>query len=117
VPLGAFVAAVGADSPDKSELMPALFAGATVVVDVLSQALAMGDLRHAVAAGAIAADGIHGELGEVVAGSRAGRTHDGEIAIFDSTGTAYQDVASAARLYALAGARGIGTRIDLGALS
>jgi ornithine cyclodeaminase/alanine dehydrogenase-like protein (mu-crystallin family) len=112
---GAFVAAVGADSPDKSELKPDLFRGATVVVDLKSQALAMGDLRHAVAAGAIGAAQVHAELGEVVAGTRPGRTRDDEIAIFDSTGTALQDVASAARLYELACAREAGRAVDLGA--
>ena len=34
VPPGAFVAAVGADSPEKSELAPELMANATIVVDV-----------------------------------------------------------------------------------
>jgi alanine dehydrogenase len=111
---GTFIAAVGADSPDKSELEPALFKGATVVVDVLSQALAMGDLRHAVAAGAFRAAEVHAELGEIVAGRRAGRTGEAEITIFDSTGTAVQDVAAAARIFDLARARGLGHRTDLG---
>jgi ornithine cyclodeaminase/alanine dehydrogenase-like protein (mu-crystallin family) len=111
---GTFIAAVGADSPDKSELAPVLFRGATVVVDLLSQALAMGDLRHAVAAGAVSAAQVHAELGEVVAGRKAGRTGDDEIAIFDSTGMGIQDVASAARVYELALARGAGQRCDLG---
>ena len=44
---GAFIAAVGTDSPDKSEIAPELMAAATVVVDVLEQCLEMGDLRHA----------------------------------------------------------------------
>jgi len=51
VPQGAFVAAVGADSPEKSELAPELMAGATIVVDLLAQAVTMGDLHHAIVAG------------------------------------------------------------------
>ena len=47
---GTFVAAVGADSPEKSEIAPALMASAKVVADVLDQCVAMGDLRHAIAA-------------------------------------------------------------------
>ena len=112
---GTFIAAVGADSPDKSELRPALFRGATVVVDVLSQALAMGDLRHAVAAGAFSAAEVHAEQGEVVAGRKAGRIRDDEIILFDSTGAAIQDVASAARIFELATAQGQGRQIALGA--
>jgi ornithine cyclodeaminase/alanine dehydrogenase-like protein (mu-crystallin family) len=114
---GAFVAAVGADSPDKSELQPALFRGAKVVVDVLGQALAMGDLRHAVAAGAIAVEQVHAELGEVVAGVKSGRSGVTEVTIFDSTGTAIQDLAAAASIFELALARGVGRPVDLGALS
>src|SRR5262249_33477720 len=53
VPRGAFVAAVGADSPEKSELVPALMADATIVVDLLAQAVTMGDLHHAIAAGLV----------------------------------------------------------------
>lgn len=114
---GTFVAAVGADSPDKSELQPALFRCATVVVDLLDQCLAMGDLRHAVAAGAFAPAEVHAELGEVVAGRKPGRIRDDEITIFDSTGTAIQDVASAALIFELARVRGVGLQLQLGALS
>src|SRR5262249_58141089 len=57
VPAGCFVAAVGADNPAKSEIKPDLMARAIVVVDVLDQAVVMGDLHHAVAAGGVAGPG------------------------------------------------------------
>jgi ornithine cyclodeaminase/alanine dehydrogenase-like protein (mu-crystallin family) len=110
---GAFIAAVGADAPQKNELAPDLFREAKVVVDARAQALTMGDTRHAVAARAIRPDGIHAELGEIVAGRRAGRASFDEIAIFDSTGVAIQDVASAARAYELALERGLGCVVAL----
>src|SRR5215470_117289 len=62
VPDGAFVAAVGADSPEKSELAPELMARSTVVVDLLAQAVAMGDLHHAIEAGLVTAQHVHAEL-------------------------------------------------------
>jgi ornithine cyclodeaminase/alanine dehydrogenase-like protein (mu-crystallin family) len=96
---GAFVAAVGADSPEKQEIEPALLASATVVVDILDQAATIGDLHHAIAAGLLSRDGVHAELGDVVAKSRPGRTSAEEIIVFDSTGTALQDVAAAALVY------------------
>ncbi len=105
---GTFVAAVGADNPAKSELEPELMARATVVADVLEQALIMGDLHHAVAAGAMTAGAVHAELGELVTGERPGRTSADEITIFDSTGTGIQDVAAASRAYELARVRGVG---------
>jgi ornithine cyclodeaminase/alanine dehydrogenase-like protein (mu-crystallin family) len=51
---------------------------------------------------------LHAELGEIVAGSKPGRSADDEIFVFDSTGTALQDVAAAAVAYerALASHRG-----------
>ncbi|HET9577266.1 MAG TPA: ornithine cyclodeaminase family protein [Usitatibacter sp.] len=97
---GTFIAAIGADNPHKSELHPELFAGTKVVVDSLEQAAAMGDLHHALAnpcegAGSL----VHAELAEIVANRKPGRTNDDEITIFDSTGLAIQDVASAALAY------------------
>lgn len=105
---GTFVAAVGADSPDKSELAPALMASGAVYVDSLEQCLAMGDLRHAVAAGAIAAADVRGELAGLLAGDIAGRSSPDEICLFDSTGTALQDVASALLAYERVSAVGAG---------
>jgi ornithine cyclodeaminase/alanine dehydrogenase-like protein (mu-crystallin family) len=110
---GAFIAAVGADAPEKHEIHPDLFRHATVVADVAAQALSMGDSHHAVAAGAMPADGLHAELAEVIAGLRPGRMSAKEITLFDSTGVAIQDVASAARVYELALARGLGARVAL----
>ena len=59
----------------------------------------MGDLHHAIAAGKATRESVHGELAEVVAGRKPGRNDDDEITIFDSTGLAIQDVASAALAY------------------
>jgi alanine dehydrogenase len=96
---GAFVAGVGADNEDKQELAPALLARAAVIVDILDQAAVAGDLHHAIAAGVMTRDDVRAELGEVVAGRKRGRLHNDEIVVFDSTGTALQDVAAAAAVY------------------
>lgn len=74
-------------------------AGATVVTDLTEQACAIGELHHAIAAGIMSRDAVHAELGEIVAGRKAGRTSDAEIIVFDSTGTGLQDVAAAAATY------------------
>lgn len=110
---GTFIAAVGADSPQKSEIQPGLMAQARVVVDVLEQSKVMGDLHHAIEAGAMSADDVHGELGEIVAGQRPGRQTEHEITLFDSSGTGVQDVAATARAYELARDRGLGLRCRL----
>jgi alanine dehydrogenase len=110
---GTFIAAVGADSQGKQELDAALVASATLVVDVLEQCAEIGELQHALAAGLMTREGVHAELAEVVAGRRPGRTRDDEITIFDSSGTALQDVAAALLVYEKALARGAGTEVTL----
>jgi ornithine cyclodeaminase/alanine dehydrogenase-like protein (mu-crystallin family) len=116
VPRGAFVAAVGADSPEKNELAPDLMADATIVVDLLAQAMAMGDLHHAIDAGLVSAEDVHAELSDVISGRKPGRTSAGETIVFDSTGTALQDVASAVWIWRRAFAEQAGWRVALGTL-
>ena len=101
---GTFIAAVGADNPQKSELDPDLFPAATIVVDSLEQAMAMGDLHHAIEGGHAVRESVHAELASLVAGTKPGRTRDDEITLFDSTGLAIQDVAAAAMAYERASA-------------
>lgn len=113
---GSFIAAIGADSPGKSEIAPALMAASKVVVDSLEQCAAMGDLHHAVAAGEMRLEQVHAELSELVRGVKTGRSDAHETCIFDSTGVAVQDVASAVRVFERASALGIGTRIDFGGM-
>lgn len=112
---GAFIAAVGADNPEKSEVEPGLLASAKLVVDVLAQCAVMGDLHHALAAGAMAQTDVYAELAQLVTGQRAGRTRDDEILVFDSTGTAIEDAASAAFIYERAQQTDAGTMVALAA--
>src|SRR6266567_7041262 len=87
---GTFIAAVGADNPEKQELHPALMAKSKIVADILEQCVAMGDLHHAIAAGVVTRANVHAELGEIVAGKKPGRESNEEITIFESTGMAYR---------------------------
>ncbi len=106
---GAFVAGVGADSPDKQELEPALLAAASVVTDLTEQCAHVGDLHHAIAAGLMRASDVRGELGQVIVGQAPSRRDAREIIIYDATGTALQDVAAAVLVYEKAVAAGRGT--------
>ena len=110
---GAFVAAVGADHPEKQELEPALLAANIVVVDSLEQCAVMGDLHHALEAGVMSREHVHAELADVVAGAQPGRRTVEEITIFDSTGTALQDAAAAWLVYSRSIAAGAGRWVDL----
>ncbi len=89
---GTHIIAVGADSPGKQELDPALFARADVVVaDSIAQCADHGDLAPALAAGAITIDRVH-ELGAVIDDPALGRTSEDQITIADLTGVAVQDI-------------------------
>jgi alanine dehydrogenase len=115
VKLGTFIAAIGADNPEKQELDPALMAASKIVTDITGQCAAIGDLHHALEAGAVTAAEVHGELGEVVAGKKNGRSAEEEIVIFDSTGVALQDVAAAAIVYEKAASTGSGFSLNFAA--
>ncbi|WP_160143894.1 ornithine cyclodeaminase family protein [Chryseolinea soli] len=110
---GTFIAAVGADSEDKQELQTTLLASCKLVVDILEQSATIGELHHALEYGVVTRDHVHAELGEIIAGSKTGRTSDDEVIVFDSTGTALQDVASAAIVYEKAIGAGIGMSVNL----
>ena len=112
---GTFIAAVGADNPEKQELEPELMASAKIVVDILDQCASSGDLHHAIRAGAVSRSDVHAELGEVVAGKKPGRTSEEETIIFDSTGMALQDVAAAALLYEKAEQAGFERTVEFAA--
>lgn len=112
---GTFIAAVGADSPQKQELHPSLMARSKIVCDILEQCAAMGDLHHALDAGLVTRAHVHAELGEIVARKKPGRESPEEVTIFDSTGMALQDVAAAALLYEKAQRDGSGVRLDFAA--
>lgn len=113
---GSFVAAVGADNPEKQEIEPELLATSVVIADILEQGATIGDLHHAIDSGLMKREDVRAELSDVVAGKKAGRRSADEIIVFDSTGTALQDVASAAIVYERAVATGAGITIDLGRL-
>jgi len=78
------------------------------VVDILEQAATMGELHHAIAAGLVSSADVHASLGQVIAGQRPGRETAEQIFVFDSTGTALQDVAAAALVYERAKSTGRG---------
>lgn len=110
---GTFVAAVGSDNPYKQELHPELVASSILVADILEQCARVGELHHALKAGIMDPGDAYAEMGEIVAGRKPGRRSESEIIVFDSTGTALQDVAAAAIAYERALTGGRGSSYDL----
>jgi ornithine cyclodeaminase len=93
---GTHVTALGSDGPGKQELDPACLARADLVVtDRRSQCVRLGELQHAIAAGLLREEDVYADLGEIVAGRKAGRTEEAQITIADLTGVGFQDTAIA----------------------
>jgi ornithine cyclodeaminase/alanine dehydrogenase-like protein (mu-crystallin family) len=110
---GTFIAAVGADNADKQELHTDLMKQSKVVVDSRQQCAEIGELHHALAAGAMASSDVVAELADIVAGKVRPKFTRDDIVVFDSTGTAIQDVAAAGIIYERARAGCMGTRVRL----
>lgn len=92
---GTHISAIGAYTPEMSELEPALIKRSKVVVDSLDAARAeAGDIIQAVDKGFFRWEDIHAEIGEVIAGRKPGREGDEEITVFKSVGLAVQDAAA-----------------------
>ena len=88
----ATIIASGSDQPTKNEIPPAVMQKAQVVTDITAQCLRVGELRSAVEAGVMKETDVHAELGEVINGSKKGRSGE-ELIVCDLTGTGAQDAA------------------------
>jgi alanine dehydrogenase len=82
------------------------------VADSLDQCAEIGELHHALASGAMKKSDIYAELSDLAAGRKPGRSTSDEVTLFDSTGTALQDVAAAAVVYEKAVRAGKGLLLD-----
>lgn len=112
IKIGAHINAMGADAEGKQELASELLTHSKVVIDDREQAFHSGEVNVPLHNGVLRAEQIHGTLGEVMAGVKAGRIGD-EITIFDSTGLAVQDVAVARVIHELARQKGVGIEVAL----
>ena len=109
---GMHVTAMGADADEKNEIAPDTVARAErLVVDRVSQCATLGELRAALAAGAVT-EGQAVELGHILVGKAEGRGSREEITFCDLTGTGVQDTAIALFAHRRAIARGFGTTIE-----
>ncbi len=109
---GVHINAIGADAPGKEEVDPQVLKRAKIIVDDLEQAVHSGEINIPLSKGIIDEDDIYTELGEIVAGKKPGRTNDDELTVFDSTGLAIQDVATAWKVYEKAKTEKVGTWME-----
>jgi alanine dehydrogenase len=105
--------AMGADAEGKHELEDGILLDAKLVIDDHAQCTHSGEINVPYAAGTLTDADIHAKLGDVVVGDAEGRTDADGITVFDSTGLAIQDVASAHVVYEYAQDNDVGTAMEL----
>jgi ornithine cyclodeaminase/alanine dehydrogenase-like protein (mu-crystallin family) len=92
---GTHITAVGADEPGKAELDAELIKRSRFVCDDPDLAVEMG----ALAGVGLGSEAIHASLGEVLGGTKPGRTNEDQITIFGSVGLPCQDLPAAWMAY------------------
>jgi ornithine cyclodeaminase len=96
---GTHITAVGSDTPEKTELDPAILQKADIVVaDSISQCLLRGEIHHALKAGVLEQERIV-ELGNVIMQPELRRRSEAQITVADLTGVAVQDIQVAKAVY------------------
>jgi ornithine cyclodeaminase/alanine dehydrogenase-like protein (mu-crystallin family) len=108
---GAHVNSVGANPAGRGEVDQAIVRDALVAVEYRESTLAPPPAGAAEFQEGPPRDVV--ELGELVAGSRTGRTSPEQITLYKSVGVAVQDAAAAALVLAAARERSVGQEIEL----
>ncbi|WP_019028629.1 iminosuccinate reductase BhcD [Colwellia piezophila] len=109
---GTHIACMGTDTKGKQEVDAKLLAVASVFTDELAQSITIGEAQHAIAQKLIQQSDIV-PIGEVINGTKPGRTSDEQITLFDGTGVGLQDLAVASVAAELAEEKGLATYFQL----
>lgn len=110
---GTHINAMGADAPGKQEIETEALLGAKIVIDDWDQASHSGEINIPLTDGILNKTDIHAKIGDVIIGNRPARLNSKEITIFDSTGLAVQDIATAWKVYEKAVEMDVGHKMDL----
>lgn len=110
---GTHFSCMGSDVSGKQEIDGNIMATARIFVDDKAQCIKVGEIELSLKAGIINEASILGEIGQVIVGDVKGRTNQGEITVFDSTGLALQDLIVADKVLDIAKNKNIGIIVDL----
>ena len=108
VPEGAHITTLGADESGKAEVSAELIEMSRFFCDDRDLALVMGALGNV----GLGPNVIQAELGEVVAGTRPGRSSADDLTIYGGVGLAWQDLVVAWEVFKRAEAQGVGLELD-----
>jgi len=89
---GTHITAMGSDTLMKRELGPGVLkVSSLVIADSITQCQERGEISHGLKEGDLSKDSVV-ELGDILSGTRAGRTSQKDITVADLTGVAVQDI-------------------------
>ena len=114
---GTHVTSVGLN-PDGCEVDADAVMKALVVVETREAALAPGpggsnDLKWPIRDGLMTEDHIHAEVGDLISGTRPGRTSTEQITLYKSVGVAVQDAVAAHLVLEAAEKQGVGREVEI----
>lgn len=110
---GTHINAMGADAPGKQEIETKALLGSKIVIDDWEQASHSGEINVPLNEGILTKEDIHAKIGDVIIAKKPARLNSSEITIFDSTGLAVQDIATAWKVYEKAVEMDVGHKMDL----
>jgi alanine dehydrogenase len=111
---GTHINGVGSHAPQAREIPGETMRDARVVVDSRDANLSeCGDCMIPIAEGLFGPEHVSDELGELLDGSKPGRTDAQQVTVYQSCGIAIQDVATANLVYEKAMATGVGVEVAL----
>lgn len=110
---GTHISCIGADMVGKEEIDPELFVGSRVYADDIEQCIRVGELEIPTKMGLLSEEEIIGEIGDVLTGKVEGRVSSDDITIFDATGLALLDLATAKIGIELAKQKSLGAKVKI----
>jgi len=111
---GLHINAVGCPPmPDHREIDTEGFIRSRIVVDSREAVLETGDVLIPLQSGDISRERVADEIGEIINGTKVGRTDNDQVTLYKSVGVAIQDIATAMLVVNRAKEAGVGLEVEL----
>lgn len=92
---GTHFSCIGSDMSGKEEIDPGIVGAARIFTDDKPQCINVGEIEIPIKKGLLKAEDIAGDIGQVITGKIAGRQNREQITVYDATGIALLDLATA----------------------
>jgi len=110
---GTHISCIGADMVGKQEIDAEILTSSLLFVDDTKHCKEVGEIEIPLKQGVINETNIIGELGDLIVGKVKGRTSNEQITVFDATGMALLDIATADMALKQAEKNELGTKTNI----